>query len=261
MNRWKVILVLFLLLFVAADMQASDCEFERLIDQSLDVSDSQSLAIAAAAGDLEIVGVSGSNEVKIKGKICVSEEDWLDEARLETSSGDQAEISVVLPDVDSVWSLWGQAYAYMDLELEVPDDLALQLKDSSGDIVIEDIFSLSMQDSSGDIEIRNVAGLVEIKDSSGDIDVRELHDDFTIISDSSGDIHGSDIDGNVLVMADSSGEIWFTEVRKDFVVERDSSGDIVAENIGGDFTVLRDSSGKIRSKDVSGETTIPENKR
>ncbi len=255
MNRWIVVL----LVLIAADAQA-ECKFERLLDQSLDVSGSQSLAIAAGAGDLEIAGVSGSDEVKISGKICVSEQQWLDEARLETSSGDRAEINVVLPDVSGGWSLWGSKYAYMDLELEVPEGLALQLRDSSGDIEIEDILSLSIQDSSGDIEIRNAAGLVEIKDSSGDIEVRGLQGDFTIISDSSGDIRGSDIAGNVLVKADSSGDIRFTEVGKDVVVERDSSGDIIAENVGGDFRVLKDSSGKICSEDITGEVVIPAHK-
>ena len=259
MNRLMVVLVLLLLLLIAADVQA-ECEFKRLLDQSLDVSDSQSLAIAAGAGDLEIVGVSGSDEVKISGKICVSEEKWLDESRLVNSSGDRAEINVVLPDVSGGWSLWGSKYAYMDLELEVPDGLALELRDSSGDIEIEDISTLWLQDSSGDIEIRNVAGLVEIKDSSGDIEVRGLKGDFTIISDSSGDIRGSDIEGNVRVESDSSGEIWFTEIRKDVIIEQDSSGDIIAENVGGDFRVLKDSSGTIRSEDITGEVVIPEHK-
>jgi len=261
MNRWIVLLVLLLLLLIAADLQASDCEFERLLDQSLDVSDSQSLAIAAGAGDLQIVGVSGSNEVKISGKICASEEHWLDESRLETRSGDRAEINVVLPDVSGGWSLWGSKYAYMDLELEVPDGLALELRDSSGDIEIEDISTLSLQDSSGDIEIRNAAGLVEIKDSSGDIEVRGLQGDFTIISDSSGDIRGSGIEGNVRVESDSSGEIWFTEIRKDVIVEQDSSGDIIAENVGGDFRVLKDSSGRIHAEDITGEVVIPDHKK
>ena len=259
MNKWIVVLVVFFLVLIAADVQA-ECEFERLLDESLDVSGSQSLAIFAAAGDLEIAGVSSSDEVRIRGKICVSEEHWLDEARLETSSGDRAEINVVLPDVSGGWSLWGSKYAYMDLELEVPDSLALELRDSSGDIGIEDISALWLQDSSGDIEIRNVAGLVEIKDSSGDIEVRGLKGDFTIISDSSGDIRGSDIEGNVLVESDSSGEIWFTEVRKDVVVGQDSSGDIIAENVGGDFRVLKDSSGTIHSENISGEVEIPKHK-
>lgn len=261
MNRWIVLLVLLLLLLIAADVQASDCEFERMFDQSLDVSGSQSLAISAAAGDLKIVGVSGSDKVKISGRICVSEEKWLDESRLETRSGDRAEINVVLPDVSGSWSLWGSKYAYMDLEFEVPDGLALELRDSSGDIEIEDISTLWLQDSSGDIEIRNVAGLVEIKDSSGDIEVSGLQGDFTIISDSSGDIRGSGIEGNVLVKSDSSGEIWFTNVRKDVVIEQDSSGDIIAENVGGDFRVLKDSSGTIRAEDIAGEIVIPDYKK
>jgi len=260
MNRLIVVLVLLLLVLIASDLQA-DCEFERLLDQSLDVSDSQSLAIAAGAGELEIVGVSRSDEVKISGKICVSEEHWLDESRLETSSGDRAEINVVLPDVSGGWSLWGSKYAYMDLELEVPDGLALELRDSSGDIEIEDIFTLWVQDSSGDIDIRNAAGLVEIKDSSGDIEVHGLQGDFTIISDSSGDIRGSGIEGNVRVESDSSGEIWFTNVRKDVIIEQDSSGDIIAEDVGGDFRVLKDSSGRIHSEDIAGEVVIPDHKK
>ena len=257
MNRWMVVLIVLM----AAETQASGCKFERLLDQSLEVSGSQSLAIAAGAGDLRIVGVSASDEVKIRGKVCVSQEQWLDEARLDTSSGDRAEINVVLPDVGRGWSLWGSKYAYMDLELEVPESLALQLRDSSGDIEIEDISDISIKDSSGDIEISRASGSVEIEDSSGDIKVREIQGDFTIISDSSGDIRGSDIKGNVLVVADSSGDIRFTDVGKDVVIERDSSGDIEVENVGGDFRVLKDSSGSIHSKDVAGEVIIPEHKK
>ncbi|MCH7505720.1 MAG: DUF4097 family beta strand repeat protein [Proteobacteria bacterium] len=257
MNRWMVVLIMLM----AAEIQAAGCKFERLLDQSLEVSGSQSLVIAAGAGDLQIVGVSGLDEVKISGRVCVSEAKWLDEARLETSSGDPAKINVVLPDVGSSWSLWSSKYAYMDLELEVPEDLAMQLRDSSGDIEIEDISDISIKDSSGDIKISRVSGSVEIEDSSGDIKVRGIQGDFTIISDSSGDIRGSDIKGNVLVVADSSGDIWFSDVGKDVVIERDSSGDIDVENVGGDFRVRQDGSGRIRSKDVAGEVVIPEHKK
>ena len=257
MNKWIVVLVVLM----AVDAQAMGCKFERSLDQSLEVSGSQSLAIAAGAGDLEIVGVSDSDEVKISGKICVSEEQWLDESRVETSSGDRAEINVVLPELGEGWSLWGRKYAFIDLELEVPEGLALQLRDSSGDIKISDISDITIRDSSGDIEISNASGSVEIDDSSGDIKVREIQGDFTINSDSSGDIRGNDIKGNVLVVADSSGDIRFSDIGKNVVVERDSSGDIDAINVGGDFRVLKDSSGRIHSKGVAGEVLIPEQKK
>ena len=37
MNKWIVVLVVFFLVLIAADVQA-ECEFERLLDESLDVS-------------------------------------------------------------------------------------------------------------------------------------------------------------------------------------------------------------------------------
>jgi DUF4097 and DUF4098 domain-containing protein YvlB len=262
MNKSLLIFCLVIFsLMVCTDALAQECKYERLLEQSLDVSGSESLAIAAAAGDLSIKGVAGSNEVTIRGKVCVSEEKWLDEARINTKQGSQAQINVELPDIDGGWSFWGNKYAHMDLELEVPSNLALHLRDSSGDIRIGDVYAISIRDSSGDIEISNATGPVEIEDSSGDIEVRELRGDFTVVSDSSGDIRGNNIDGTARVVADSSGDIRFTAVGKDVIVERDSSGDIVAENVGGDFTVLKDSSGEIRMKEVGGEVSIPEHKK
>jgi DUF4097 and DUF4098 domain-containing protein YvlB len=262
MNKYLLLscLVVFTLM-VCTDTTAQECEFDRLVEQSLDVSGSDSLAIAAAAGDLSIKGVSASDEVTIRGKICVSEEEWLEEVSINTGAGTQAEINVVLPDVSSGWSFWGNKYAYMDLELEVPSNLTLQLRDSSGDIRIANIHAISIRDSSGDIEIDHASGPVEIEDSSGDIEVRELQGDFTVVSDSSGDIRGNDIEGTARVVADSSGDIRFTAVGKDVIVERDSSGDIFAENVGGDFSVLKDSSGDIRTIEVGGEVVIPEHKK
>ncbi len=255
MTKWLAIG----LVFISANTFAWNCKFESKLDQTLDVSESEILSIAAAAGDLEITGVEGTNEVVIRGKVCVSEEDWLKEVRVEASTGKQAEITVSLPD-SSGWSLLGNRYAYVDLKLEVPGDLAINLRDSSGDIEIEDVAALTIKDSSGDIEVTGASGKVEITDSSGDIRVFELEGDFTIISDSSGDIRGSDIKGNVLVQSDSSGDIRFSRVGHDVVVERDSSGDIKVDSVGGDFRVLKDGSGSIHSKDVEGEIVIPAHK-
>lgn len=252
------LLALFMLLF-GSNAAAWDCKFKVELDESLDVSSSESLSIIVGAGDLKISGISGSSEVAIHGTVCVSEEEWLDQVQIEATTGDTAEITVSLPDSDG-WSLWGNRYAYVDLELEVPNSLALQLQDSSGDIEVESTASLSVKDSSGDIEITDVSGNLEISDSSGDIKVLDLEGDLTIISDSSGDIRGADIEGNVLVESDSSGDIRFTRVGRDVVVERDSSGDIEVDTVAGDFTVLKDGSGDIDSKRVEGKVSIPDHK-
>lgn len=250
--------ILFLCVcLISTSLQAWNCKFEKNIDQTLDLESSEALLVLAAAGDLEVTGVSDSQVATIKGRVCVSREEWLDESRVETSGGRRAEIIVELPDTDGGWSLTGQRYAYIDLELEVPDGIPLDIKDSSGDIEITGIGELSLQDSSGDIEIEDTRGSVTLNDSSGDIALRDIGGDVTIDSDSSGDIRGKQIEGAVLVRRDSSGDIRFNDVGGDFIVERDSSGDITASTVGGDFQVLKDGSGEINASNVSGEVMIP----
>lgn len=256
-------MIRFLLLsacLVSASAQAWDCKYEKNIDQELDLAGSEELSVLAAAGDLEITGTSGSNVATIRGRLCVSEEDWLDESSVDTKSGKEAEIVVQLPDTDGGWSLTGRRYAYLDLELEVPDDVALKVKDSSGDVEISGVGAITVRDSSGDITIEDSAGPVEVSDSSGDIEITDIRGDVTVESDSSGDIRGRDIGGSVLVANDSSGDIRFKNVSQNFIVQRDSSGDITAEHVGGDFEVLRDGSGDIDARDVKGEVRIPDDR-
>lgn len=253
MIKWTAVLILIF----TAPLQAWQCEYDKRIDQVLDVSGSSILDVAAAAGDLRISGDPGTSEVKIRGKVCVSEESWLDEVSIETSTGDRATISVVIPDTDG-WTIWGNRYAYVDLELVVPDGLNLDIQDSSGDMEIEKVAAVKVKDSSGDIRITDASGPVVIRDSSGDIRVQDLAGDFTVVSDSSGEIWGRDIRGNAVVESDSSGDILFSRVGKNVVVERDSSGDIDVDTVEGDFTVQRDGSGGIHSKDVKGKVDVPD---
>jgi len=243
---------------ICSSLQAWDCKFDKKIDQTLDLGASEELTVLAAAGDLVVAGVEGSSVATIRGRVCVSKEEWLDESRVETREGNRAEIIVELPDTDGGWSLTGLRYAYLDLKLEVPEGIPVNIKDSSGDIEIEGVGELSVKDSSGDIEIVDIKHSVAISDSSGDIVLRDIEGNVTIESDSSGDIRGSDIEGTVLVKQDSSGDIRFSDVGEDYIVERDSSGDITANMVGGDFRVLSDGSGDVHASKVSGEVDIPE---
>jgi hypothetical protein len=254
MNRFLVLLAAL----AAGSAQAWDCKYEKDIDISLNLTGSEQLNVVAAAGDLEIVGHAGTTEARVRGKVCASEEEWLDQAEIVTGEGRNASITVSLPDSGSGWSWTGSQYVYMDLEIDVPSGIALDVRDSSGDVKIEGTGAVTLQDSSGDIDIENVTGDVVLEDSSGDIDLLAIAGNVTVRQDSSGDIDGRRIEGAVRVEKDSSGDIRFERVRDDFVVDRDSSGDIVADTIGGDFRVLKNGSGEIRSSDVTGTVDIPD---
>jgi len=252
--------LLLSLILLPVSLQAWDCKYSKNIDETLDLASSEQLVVKAAAGDLRVRGVEGSDQAGIKGQVCASKKEWLTDSRVETSGGNQAEIVVVLPDSDTSWSLTGNHYLYLDLELDVPDQISLDVRDSSGDIDISGVGALAVNDSSGDINVEDSAGPVSVNDSSGDIELTDIIGDVTIESDSSGDIRGRDIDGNVLVVRDSSGEISFRDVGENFIVERDSSGDISANGVGGDFRVERDGSGEIDARNVSGTVDIPDDR-
>ncbi len=249
--------VLLLTGLVSINGYAWDCDHSRDVDTTLDLSGSASLSVYTGAGDLEIRGQSGTSQARITGKICVSEKEWLVDTNVLVEDGREASISTQIPDLDDGWSGWGSRYAYIDLLIEVPNNVPLEVRDSSGDIRIESTAAVNVKDSSGEIVIEDIAGDVVLNDSSGDIDLEDIRGNVTVESDSSGDIYGRDIEGNVVVERDSSGDIRFRDVRDDFVVERDSSGDIVADSVGGDFRVVRDGSGDIESRNVSGAVDVP----
>ncbi|MBT8055792.1 MAG: DUF4097 domain-containing protein [Gammaproteobacteria bacterium] len=250
----KTVCIAALLLAPAA--HAWDCAHEKVIDEVLDLSGSEQLEVQAAAGDLTIRGDRGS-EARIRGRVCVSDEDWLEQARIVTRGGTRAEIKVDLPTA-SGWSLTGGEYATMDLEIDVPATLDITLKDSSGDTEVVGVASLQVSDSSGDVEIRDVERDVVVDDSSGDIEIEDVRGDVTVERDSSGDIEVRGIEGSVLIARDSSGSIYVRDIGKDATVDRDSSGDITAIDVGGDFTVHRDGSGGIEYRNVQGSVSVPD---
>lgn len=248
-----------LALGLVAPVHAWDsCDNKRVIEESLDLSNTQLLQIQAGAGDLEITGVAGAQSAVVKATVCASKEEYAEESRLEIETGGTARIATVMPEING--SGWGSnRYLYMDLEITVPESIALDVRDSSGDMSLRSVGAAVVQDSSGDIEV-DTAASIELKDSSGDIDLEDISGDVVIVADSSGDIRGRTVGGSVLVARDSSGDIRFRDVGEDFIVERDSSGDIVANAIAGDFSVLKDGSGSIRHNDVLGEVRIPKDK-
>lgn len=254
---WAIVLAALLLYQFSGNVSADNCKYEKTIEKTLKLDNSETLAITAAAGDLDVVGVPGSSEAVIRGRVCASREEWLEQTDIYTRPGKHAEISADMADTGDGWS-FGSTYLLLDMHIEVPDRLPLDVTDSSGDMQLDNVSEVKIRDSSGGIEVNDARGAVSVDDSSGDIDITGADGDVTIESDSSGDITAVDIDGSFRVVSDSSGDIDATRVRDDFIVERDSSGDINARDIGGDFRVLRDGSGGIRSTGVKGEVSIPD---
>lgn len=229
------------------------------------------LVVVAGAGYLHMGGSPNAGRIEAKGKACATTRELLDRVTIDVRrEGSTLYIEAVPPN----GAVAPDAWSTMDVEISVPDNLAIDARDSSGDATFEDLKSLKLFDSSGDLRLRRIAGLLDLTDSSGDIDVDRVGNitlsdssgdiylsrvsgNVELVSDSSGNIEIREVAGNVHIAQDSSGDIEITDVKGNATVDADSSGGITARYIGGSFTVLADSSGKISHRKVRGEVSLP----
>lgn len=256
--RTKIVMLpcLTLLTLLAVPACADwDCDETAPREASIAVDGATLIEIEARAGSLEIEGRAGLREVHAHGEACADRASALDEIQIVTRrSGDRVSIIVEMPDSKG----WGNTAA-LDLVVEVPDDVPLQIQDSSGSLTLRNAAAARIEDSSGGMRIEGVRGDLSIDDSSGEIEVTDVGGEVRI-RDSSGEIEVRQVGRSVIVEQDSSGSIDIRQVEGDVVVERDSSGSINAEEVGGDFTVKRDGSGGIDYRNVRGRVSTPEDR-
>jgi hypothetical protein len=259
----------------AAALADDHCDFRADRGAGADAAGVVKIVIRAGAGDLKVRGAADARRIDAKGTACAGKQPLLEQLQVTVRrEGNVVYVETLLPQDQEGWS-WGKnEYAYIDLTVTLPANIAVEAVDSSGDATFEDLKSLSVQDSSGDLGIARIAGAVEVgdssgdleiekvgsarvRDSSGDIDIDDVRTDVVVENDSSGDIEIAQVDGSVTVDNDSSGSIRAEDVRGNVTVNNDSSGDIFAGRVKGDFTVKSDSSGSIGHADIGGKISVP----
>jgi hypothetical protein len=235
------------------------CAVREARNLDLDAKGANLFKLETGAGDLTVEGVPGLDHIEVRGKACASTPERMAAMSLEHSQqAGTISVATKIPEIEGGWNFFGRDdYAYIDLEIRMPAQLLLDLKDSSGDIDIRRIAGgLRLVDSSGDIKLRDIGGDVTITDTSGDIEADGVDGNLTVLSDSSGDIELAHVKGDAVVHEDSSGDISFEHVAGSARVDKDSSGDIDFRDIGRDASVGSDSSGDVHANEVKGNFTV-----
>lgn len=232
-----------------------DCAHRAERRATLDAASVQALVLRAGAGELEVVGEKGRTTIDATGTACADTAERLAAIRIDAGlDGDRARLAAVLPESSGGW-MSGE-YASLSLVVRVPERLAVDAEDSSGDARFAGFASLAVADSSGDLRISRIGGAVGVTDSSGDIEVDESAGPVTVQRDSSGDIEIDGIAGDVAVERDSSGDIAIREVGGAVRIGADSSGEITIEGVAGDASIDSDGSGGIRARRIAGAFTV-----
>ena len=225
-------------------------------DAVVDARGATRVRVSAAAGSLRIEGRPGLREVRIRGVARASDRKYLDAMRLVADRrGSEVRVEVEMPQVRV---MLGRVQRVLDLVIEVPEGMAMDVGDSSGDVEIRRVGALRVDDSSGELTIEDVRGDVDVTDSSGGVSITQVAGGVRV-SDSSGELSISGVRRDVVVDEDSSGEIDVRDVRGDVLVREDGSGGIRVDGIGGDLTVRDDGSGGVRVGRVAGTVRLPRN--
>ena len=246
---------LLLILLLSAPLPAlawGDCDHKADRQASEGLEGVERLVIVARAGDLRLEESTDSARLSATGRACASSAELLEGTQISTRrSGTTLHIEADIPKTHG-WNV----QARLDLEIQVPSNLPVEVEDSSGDISAEGVKLNKIKDGSGDIALRETSGDLRIDDGSGDIRIQS-HRGNIELEDGSGDARLAEIDGSVRVLEDGSGDLSMKSVSGSVEVESDGSGDIFAGGVGGDFIVARAGSGDVRHRDVKGRVDIP----
>jgi len=250
----------------------SDCRYEAERRISVPAGSVSLLRLRAGSGSLQVRGVEGLGAIEAVGRVCASQEDFLEDLQISSEvEGSALVVETHYPD----WSQWGggNRYARIDLTVEVPLGLAAEIQDGSGELEISGLGSLDLQDGSGEAILTGILGDLTVRDGSGELVLRDVSGRIHV-EDGSGEIllenAGSDVEihdssgemqirgvGGTLTLQDSSGDVDVEDVTGSVRIVRDGSGGIAVRGVGGDFVVERDGSGDIRHEGVQGAVDIP----
>lgn len=250
--------------FIPGPRAGAQNDYESPRNATVDARGARSVRIEASAGILRVEGHPNIPEVRVKGVARSHRRNSLDDIRLVAERrGDVVFIKAELPsDVRNGFRLFDGSWRNMalDLVIEVPTNLPLDVDDGSGEAKFLNTGALELEDGSGEIEIRGAHGDVRVSDGSGEIVIDGVEGSVTI-SDGSGEINARNITGNLVITEDGSGNIDVSGVGGLLRIEDDGSGNIDVDRVAGDFVVDNDGSGRIRYDGVRGSVRIPERKR
>jgi len=270
MKTKTIILILFLLLFWTQTFG-----YQQEKELILPAKGINQLTIESEAGFLKIKGVEGLENIKVKATIILK---GIKESRLQSFIDKHIELSLtkkssnatLISEInDSPFSIFNRREALINLQVEVPPHLYLDVSDGSGFIEIQDILNdVKIEDGSGYITISQIEGNLNINDGSGYIDISQIEKNVKIddgsgeirarmiygnlrIDDTSGEINIRDVNGDVWI-DDGSGSIEIFKIKGSVTID-DGSGGIDINQIGKDVKIIEAGSGILSIRNVEGK--------
>src|SRR6185312_3958968 len=192
---------------------AEQCRYSAPRNAEINAAGLKLLTVQIGPDDLVIHGDPGVTSVVVRGTACASNEKWLQDVKIEASrSGDTGSLIAHDGDHTMLMSLFGGSYAYLKLDVRVPQSLAIKLQEGSGDARVNNVAALDASVGSGDLKVDGVAGAFGLSVGSGDVVANDAGS-FDLSSLGSGDVSMDGVRGNARTGGVGSGDLVLGNVK------------------------------------------------
>lgn len=235
---------------------AEQCRYSAPRNAEINAAGLKRLTVEIGPDDLVIHGDPGVTNVVVRGTACASNEKWLQDVKIEASrSGDTGSLIARDGDHTMLMSLFGGSYAYLKLDVRVPQSLAIKLHEGSGDAKVDDVAALDASLGSGDLKVNGVAGAFGLSVGSGDV-VASDAGSFDLSSLASGDVGMDGVRGSARAGSVGSGTLTLGNVKGDVSLGSIASGDAKVTGVGGSLDAKSVGSGDLVVSNVTRNVTV-----
>ena len=248
--RFKAIFLI--LFFLSASLVLA---YEEVKNLSLPAQGIETLEIDCGAGFLKVYGREGLENIEVEAEIVL---EGLSDEKAQRFIREKVNLSLdrngsrarLVSEIKHYSSFFSFRNKVINLTVNLPKNMNLDIDDGSGQITVEDIVGkVYIEDGSGIMDIKNITGDVTIDDGSGDIKILDVQGDVDI-DDGSGNVNVEDVSGS-LSIDDGSGTIYVRNVGENVILE-DGSGSIKVDGVEGNVVIENDGSGSVNIKNVKG---------
>ncbi len=170
------------------------------------------ISVRATRGDVTVRSSEGASEIRVSGKKTAHA--WNEDEA--TKLADRASVEIVKNgdgyEIHPAGSNVGDPRLGFDMEISVPKNSALNIRDEKGDVQVSDV--------GGPVSVNNLNGDVEVRDATGDVNIDMRH----------GDVKVSDTKGNVR-LSGKGGQVDVTSATGNLTVEGEFYGPIRADKV------------------------------
>jgi hypothetical protein len=243
------------LVLAASGAGATECAFQEPRNLDIDAGGVRTLEAKLDSTDLRVVGDPGVKRIEVRGRACASAQNRLGEISLEQRR-DGDTVTLMPHSADHMtFNAFGSDYAYLDVEVRIPQSMAVRIRSTSGDVEARHLSTLDFSGHSGDLIADHVDGELRVEVHSGDVKAREIGR-LEVVRSGSGDIVATQVRDDIHVGHVGSGDLNFTEVGKGVHVESIGSGDVTVHRAGGTVQIDSIGSGDVNGNDIDGDFIV-----